>query len=211
MLTYSLIGLAVPIITITANSEHTSKNVILVSCRIHPGETNASYMCRGLLKYLTSNSPKLKEFLERNIVKVVPMSNPDGVLFGNFRTSTADFYADFLGVDLNRAFDSDDEIINPEVVALKELGMRLKQEHGDRFNLFLDLHGHSSERNIFTYGPDYDTTETNFYQIRLLPKILNSKSRYFKYSSCSFKLEDYKRNTARGFFLNTVGVNAYTV
>lgn len=44
-------------------------------------------MCRGLLKYLTSGSPKLKEFLERNIVKVVPMINPDGVLFGNFRTS----------------------------------------------------------------------------------------------------------------------------
>lgn len=84
-------------------------------------------MCRGLLKYLTSSSLKIKEFLERNIVKVVPMINPDGVLFGNFRTSKPDSYLDFLGVDLNRAFDSDDEIINPEVVALKELGMRLRQ------------------------------------------------------------------------------------
>jgi hypothetical protein len=43
-------------------------------------------------------------------------------------------------------------------MALKELGLKLKQEYGDRFNLFLDLHGHSAERNIFTYGPDYETT-----------------------------------------------------
>lgn len=33
----------------------------------------------------------------------------------------------------------------------------------------------------------------------------------FKYYSCSFKLEDYKRYTARGFFLNNVGTLAYTI
>lgn len=72
--------------------------------------------------------------------------------------------------------------------ALKELGVKLKEEFGERFNLFLDLHGHSSQRNIFSYGPDYDITETNFYQIRLLPKILNLRSKMFKYPSCTFKL-----------------------
>lgn len=34
------------------------------------------------------------------------MINPDGVLFGNFRTSTIFEYLDFLGADLNRSFDS---------------------------------------------------------------------------------------------------------
>ena len=89
--------------------------------------------------------------------------------------------------------------------------MKLKEEFGERFNLFLDLHGHSSQRNIFSYGPDYDITETNFYQIRLLPKILNLRSKMFKYPSCTFKLQDYKRTTARGFFLNSVGILAYTI
>jgi len=51
----------------------------------------------------------------------------------------------------------------------------------------------------------------NYYQIRLLPKLLNSKSPYFKYHSSTFKLEDYKKNTARGFFLNKVGINACTI
>lgn len=49
-----------------------------------------------------------------------------------------------MGADLNRSFDTDDEVTNPEVSALKELGLRLKAEHGERFTLFLDLHGHSS-------------------------------------------------------------------
>ena len=31
-----------------------------------------------------------------------------------------------MGADLNRSFDTDDEITNPEVVALKELGLKLK-------------------------------------------------------------------------------------
>lgn len=33
---------------------------------------------------------------------------------------------DFLGIDLNRGFDTDDEVVNPEIVALKELGLQLK-------------------------------------------------------------------------------------
>ena len=33
----------------------------------------------------------------------------------------------------------------------------------------------------------------------------------FKYYNCTFKLEDYKKYTARGFFLNTIGILAYTI
>lgn len=40
------------------------------------------------------------------------MINPDGVVFGNFRTN-------YLGYDLNRSFHTDDEITNPEIMALK--------------------------------------------------------------------------------------------
>jgi len=91
-------------------------------------------------------------------------------------------------MDLNRSFDSDDEVTNPEIVALKELGLQLKNEYKDRFEMFLDLHGHSFEKNAFSYGPDYDSSEANFYQIRMLPKILSMRSRYFKYNSCTFRL-----------------------
>lgn len=126
--------------------------------------------------------------IKTTIFKIVPMLNPDGVVFGNFRTSIFFTYADYLGVDLNRAFYSDDEVLNPEIWALKSLGRHLKSQYGCNFALFIDLHGHSSQKNIFCYGPNYEYNDPNFYIARLLPKILNLKSKYFKYSSCTFKL-----------------------
>ena len=86
-LTFSLLGLALPLLTVSNPEPVAHKNVILLNCRVHPGETNASYMCRGLMKILTSNSKQAKELLHKNIIKIVPMLNPDGVVFGNFRTS----------------------------------------------------------------------------------------------------------------------------
>lgn len=44
-------GLAVPLLTFTRGS-NPFKQVILVSCRVHPGETNSSFMCKGLLRWL---------------------------------------------------------------------------------------------------------------------------------------------------------------
>lgn len=85
-LTYSLVGLAVPLLTFTRGS-NPFKQVILVSCRVHPGETNSSFMCKGLLRWLAEQTPLSRQFLEKHIIKVIPMLNPDGVLFGNFRTS----------------------------------------------------------------------------------------------------------------------------
>jgi hypothetical protein len=41
------------------------------------------------------------------------MINPDGVIFGNFRTSNFSSILDFLGYDLNRSFHTEDEITNP--------------------------------------------------------------------------------------------------
>lgn len=59
VLTYSLVGLAIPLLTFT-RGEQTNKQVILVSCRVHPGETNSSYMCRGLFNWLASDQPHVK-------------------------------------------------------------------------------------------------------------------------------------------------------
>ena len=80
------------------------------------------------------------------------MINLDGVLFGNFRTSKPLFIIEFIDADLNRCFDSGRmKLQNPEILALKELGLKIKEEHGERLNFFLDFHGHSSVRNIFIH------------------------------------------------------------
>jgi hypothetical protein len=47
------------------------------------------------------------------------MANPDGVVVGNLRTS-------LCGRDLNRMFKSSEEMLIPEVAAIKNLVKKLK-------------------------------------------------------------------------------------
>lgn len=73
------------------------KKIVMVTGRVHPGESNASYMMEGFLKFITSNHPEAQELRKRIIFKIVPMINPDGVIVGNYRTSMS-------GNDLNRQY-----------------------------------------------------------------------------------------------------------
>ena len=52
-------------------------------------------MMKGALDFLISDSDEAKILRKNFIFKIVPMLNPDGVRYGNYRTS-------LLGVDLNR-------------------------------------------------------------------------------------------------------------
>lgn len=67
--------------------------------RVHPGETNASWMMKGVLDYITSDSLQAVALREKFVFKIVPMLNPDGVIVGNYRCSLA-------GGDLNRQVGS---------------------------------------------------------------------------------------------------------
>lgn len=49
----------------------------------------------AILKELTANPKDYEALLDDNVIKIVPMINPDGVIIGNARSSLA-------GVDLNR-------------------------------------------------------------------------------------------------------------
>ena len=64
---------------------------------MHPGETGASYMMKGMLDYLVGNSNGAKTLRDNFLIKIVPMVNADGVINGNTRSSLA-------GVDLNRVW-----------------------------------------------------------------------------------------------------------
>ena len=92
-LTRSLGGLQIPMLTITNEVINISKKRTVIICgRIHPGETNSSWVLHGVIDFLISKSAS---HLRDNLVfKIVPMVNPDGVVAGNYRTS-------FIGKDLN--------------------------------------------------------------------------------------------------------------
>ena len=59
-----------------------STYTLLSAARVHPGESNASWIAKGLLDYLTGPSSEAQALRARFMFKVVPMLNPDGVVAG---------------------------------------------------------------------------------------------------------------------------------
>lgn len=98
----SLAGNTVYLLTITSPSTHPAlvhKKAVVVTARVHPGETNGSWMMRGFLDFILSDSLDAQILRDTFVFKVVPMLNPDGVIVGNYRCSLS-------GRDLNRYYRS---------------------------------------------------------------------------------------------------------
>lgn len=72
-----------------------TRPAIILTARVHPGETNASFIMEGVIDYLLSSDEGAKILRNRFVFKIVPMLNPDGVVVGNYRCSLS-------GFDLNR-------------------------------------------------------------------------------------------------------------
>lgn len=71
------------------------KKGIMLTSRVHPGESMASYVIEYIINFLIGNTQEAKILRENFIFKIVPMLNIDGVINGNYRCGLA-------GVDLNR-------------------------------------------------------------------------------------------------------------
>uniref|UniRef100_A0A0L8GH54 Peptidase M14 domain-containing protein n=2 Tax=Octopus bimaculoides TaxID=37653 RepID=A0A0L8GH54_OCTBM len=97
----TLAGNNIYILTITNPISDTAqmqtKKAVFVTCRVHPGESNASWVMKGFLDVLIADSEYSKLLREMFVFKVIPMLNPDGVIVGNYRCSLS-------GRDLNRNY-----------------------------------------------------------------------------------------------------------
>jgi murein tripeptide amidase MpaA len=71
------------------------RKAIIISSRVHPGESNSSFTMEGIMDFLLSNEKEAKHLRDTFVFKLVPMLNPDGVIVGNYRCSLG-------GCDLNR-------------------------------------------------------------------------------------------------------------
>ena len=67
-------------------SDH-RKQTIFLSARVHPGESNASFIVEGFIKFMMSDDDDAVTLRERYVFKIIPMLNPDGVINGNYRCS----------------------------------------------------------------------------------------------------------------------------
>lgn len=116
-------GNGCPLLTITAMPESNSNDhicqfrnrpLIFLSARVHPGETNASWVMKGTLEFLMGTSPLAASLREAYIFKIVPMLNPDGVVNGNHRCSLS-------GEDLNRQWQNPNPELHPTIFHTKSL------------------------------------------------------------------------------------------
>ena len=124
---------------------------------------------------------------------IVPMLNPDGVILGNSRTGAS-------GKDMNREFRSRNNVLYPEIVAMKKLVSKISETHV--IDMYLDFHGHSGKKNMFMFGPSYNITQSLYYKCRILPKILSTITPIFRYYGCTYDIPWDKRSTARAVMLS---------
>ncbi|UJR33783.1 hypothetical protein I4U23_021209 [Adineta vaga] len=183
------------IVTVTDESVPIKqKKFVLVSARIHPGETNSSYMMRGLLEFITSDDEIAKRLRSQLVFKIIPMLNPDGVIIGNYRCS-------LTGKDMNRNFRHPHKQSFPTIYHIKQLVQTLQKERREIL-AFCDLHGHSRKSNVFAYGCDGcdgpQPDMKNFLNARVLPFIMSKTApEMFAFDDCKFHIRRCKESTGR--------------
>ncbi|NXK46513.1 CBPC4 carboxypeptidase, partial [Chauna torquata] len=224
-LCHTLGGNPCPLLTITAMPESKKRHdleqfcnrpYVFLMARVHPGESNASWVMKGTLEFLASSDPIADLLRKCYVFKIVPMLNPDGVINGNHRCSLS-------GDDLNRQWLTPNSQLHPTIYHTKGLLYYLRSI-GRAPLVFCDYHGHSQKKNVFLYGCSIKETlwqagcmvdtsvVTEDVGYRTLPKILDKVAPAFVMNSCSFLVEKSRESTARVVVWQELGVlRSYTM
>jgi cytosolic carboxypeptidase protein 2/3 len=185
---------------------------IVFTARVHPGESNSSWIMDGLLRFITGDTVEAARLRANFVFKIVPMLNADGVINGNYRCGLA-------GHDLNRRYLETSPSFHPTIYYFKKMVARFKRERP--LGLFVDVHGHSSKPNAFVYGCEAKLWRDWFagytqgpplpYTELVFPTLLEERSSIFSMADSSFKLRKSKLTTGRAVLWRDGIANTFTL
>ncbi|KAK2544244.1 Agbl3 [Columba livia] len=203
----SLAGNIVYVLTITnppKSSEGAERKAVILTARVHPGETNSSWIMKGFLDYILGDSSKAQLLRDNFVFKVVPMLNPDGVIVGNHRCSLA-------GQDLNRKYRSNMKKYYPSIWYTRNMIKRVMEER--EVFLYCDIHGHNMKKNVFMYGCERkQQVKTPYWNPRVFPLFLSkSCPDKFSFPDCRFRVRKNKEGTGRVVMWKMGINNSYTL
>nr|CAG4713763.1 unnamed protein product [Naegleria fowleri] len=181
------------LLTITNVKPTTSskKRIVMMTSRVHPGETPASYVCHGFISFIVSNHPIAQLLRDHLIFKIVPMLNPDGVAIGNYRTCS-------MGFDLNRHWLNPQEWSQPTIYHVRKYLLELKNDPQYQIDFYMDLHSHSGAFNGFMYvNYANSSSKSDSYDQLRFPKLLDQKAREFSMNDTKRCRNPSKLGTSR--------------
>ena len=164
------------------------RDCIVLTARIHPGESNGSYVIHGLIDFLISSNPAASYLLENNIIKIIPMVNIDGVVEGFYRIGLG-------GVDLNRMWQNPDPYAHPVIYAIKELIRSIQKEH--KISAYIDFHGHSRLHGTFAYGCPNDDGLGLIHSEKVFPRMVSYLTNAFSWANCVFSFPLARKAASR--------------
>ncbi|KAE9547372.1 hypothetical protein FO519_009416 [Halicephalobus sp. NKZ332] len=211
----SIRGNSIPLLTITSPGspkEIDSREIVVYSARVHPGEANSSWIMHGLIKFLMSNSREASKLRDNFVFKIIPMLNPDGVINGSHRCSLA-------GTDLNRVWDRPNAALHPTIYHAKGLIQYMVDVLHKKPFVFVDLHGHSTKPNVFMFGNNpeeswrmSDHSTIHNHQYIILPEYVSQISNGFSLRECRFNIAKSKESSARVTLWRQFGIErSYTM
>lgn len=153
-----------------------SKEYVVLTARVHPGEAPSSHILHGCVEMLLSRSdPRAAALRNHFVFVIVPMINPDGVARGHSR-------ADTTGQNLNRKYRNPSEKKHPAIFGIRQL---LHQLHKTgRLGLFIDMHAHANKRGAFFYG---NAMRADHQVLNLLyAKLVSLNSAHFDFPASNF-------------------------
>lgn len=167
--------------------ESEQKPYIFITARIHPGESNSSFLMRGFMSFLLSNCPEAEYIRKNHIIKIIPMLNIDGVIEGFYRVSLS-------GNDLNRMWENPDAVIHPVILNTKKLFKKLSSERN--VVIALDFHGHSRLDGTFAFGCPNDGTDIVHCE-KIYPRIVSLLCNKFSWRHCVFSYPEDRSGAGR--------------